>query len=1012
MKDPILYDYREVSARVDEHFFNNNFIKQNLALNLLWIFSKQRILSSNSKVQQVCSWLYENINSRVNSDSFELISAFTIVALEKLTTILNELPSIRSCLSNSERDQVKNKLNELTIDDRVLNFRESVQFEQLNKLSSIPVVRSFLDNYDELLEIATSDDSQESLDQILQYILTVHDVIPDKEGVLGLVDDLYALEQLTIDKDSYDLNSMKWKFEMEFPDFQYPILIDKAGNNLVNRADGLIKTALYFSDDIHSKFKTFFINESGPFSMLATILGSITNLKLERNIQSIPNVAKLVVGETYILIKGPLAVAVKFSSIFDRDGQTFYMFQTNGATIQIPPTVINKSYLNRSTGQLSQENKVTEFIKEVSYDIHGMFPFGLADNLDINFEKTFLVDRKNKIDMYLDTEIEGKTIREWFGVRTINNSLEETFSHGWLSNEPLITVAYSLKSLIQYLSKNQMEAEDSPLLLKSGDFHSLNLITDTNIDLNIENLSYLQSVYHEPFKTVNIYTNQDSEYAKKHYQDLGFLTFEEERSFQQKFVNPPKNSLFENYLSKVGAYPDINFIKIENSLLDEFYELLNIRLDKEFVKLKRYLFEIRRKILTRYSQLTSNGKLAFSEDLDSKVNRLKSYTHAHENIEKIIQFIDSNKEFLCDFETFNSTKNMNLQSEDSVFLVTDVELARLRSKGWDENHINRLQLREISQLKKIIIPAFTNASTIKDLIYYPYAEQIVFIASEFEIENFLKPLLNKRDLIKSQKNKDIKSITEETTEFEEIFLELDFDFVSLRQSGDQYHEDLHESRIFIFESNEYLALPLGGKTIITKELSNIIPELHTVNSIEEGVYLIRPITNHGDLQDSILDATISNILDIREKAFLWKTELNNAFVDGKKTIEDLMELLNESGMGKHIVTVKNWFKSPTLIAPDKPEKIFKIFSKFLELDDSYFDETFVAVNALYKARNQVLKDLPHYLKDADFDVANRQLSFQINDKMFDANVYEVLSYKDTEVSFDNLYRVKDLEDHD
>ena len=39
----------------------DNFVKQNLSLNLIWIFSKNRVLSNHKDVKAVCSWLYQNL---------------------------------------------------------------------------------------------------------------------------------------------------------------------------------------------------------------------------------------------------------------------------------------------------------------------------------------------------------------------------------------------------------------------------------------------------------------------------------------------------------------------------------------------------------------------------------------------------------------------------------------------------------------------------------------------------------------------------------------------------------------------------------------------------------------------------------------------------------------------------------------------------------------------------------------------------------------------------------------
>ena len=95
LKEPKLYPFDEIENSIDQHFFEDNFIRQNLALNLLWIFSKQRILTNNMRIQAICSWLYQNIKPRLHQEHlYPLVSAYTIVAIEKLTAELNELPAL------------------------------------------------------------------------------------------------------------------------------------------------------------------------------------------------------------------------------------------------------------------------------------------------------------------------------------------------------------------------------------------------------------------------------------------------------------------------------------------------------------------------------------------------------------------------------------------------------------------------------------------------------------------------------------------------------------------------------------------------------------------------------------------------------------------------------------------------------------------------------------------------------------------------------------------------------
>lgn len=997
------FSFEETSKWIDQNLFENNFIRQNLSLNILWIFSKQRIHRDNDDVQVTCSWLYKNLKDYIDTNDYNIISAFIIVTIEKLTTLLDELPSIKNCLKDSEKESIRRNLKNLNISDDVLNFTNTTQFNQFKKLQSIPIVNSFLDNYNELLEIYTGENNQKSLGQIMEYIIKVDDVIPDTYGVLGLVDDLYALELLDIDLQINSLSNIKWMFEIEYPEFQFPIIIDQDGNNLINRIDALIKASLYSSIEKDFKLKYFQLSEPGPFAVLSSILNPILNLKKDRNnIDS--NISILEPGEMYELIRGPDSITVEFVEIQSYNNKKFYMFQTDINKMSIDSEIINKCLLKKvdEHTDYTRESKVKDFLKKSKKPIHGMFPFGLANNVDIKFKKVFLVDKKNRLDKYLNIEIEGKTIKEWFGCRSINTKLKEEKNIGFLSDEPLITVAYSLDSSLAYIAQNSYE---------DNHFSALNILLDANINNSLDSISYLSNVYSKPFNSINIFTDKNNDYANQALDNLKFIGFSEQKSKEHAYVLPPANKFFENYLTKINSIPKIEFIECNQSKINEFLDLIDFQFDKRLQNLKRLLYLLKLKIIKRYSQLSSNEKLYLEEQLQKDINRLSSYTHVHENIPKIINFIENNIEFIINYERFNwIIDHLNLTSQDK-FLVTNKELGRLKAKDWHENHIDKLQLKDIDQIKHLIIPAFIDSKTTRNLINFPYAEKITFVASKYEIDKYLSRLLDKRNSnggIEKDKNDNTELIIDH---HEEDLLDLNFEFYKNIRPQNEASKDLSRARVFLFENETALALPLGGDQIISRQISNISPEEIPVDNIEVGDFLLMADTAHGDLQDSILNITYKNINEIRNLAFKWKDELSHVLTDDIR-FNELMEALEAIDEKRHHLTVKNWFRSKNLIAPQNYADIFKAFSKYLQKDDNYLDECMSAVKLLYTARRKVLDDLPNYLKNFYYDDINNQIEFRVNKKPFIAKIYEVIAYQDINIGSEHIYKIQNLGDLD
>ena len=213
----------------------------------------------------------------------------------------------------------------------------------------------------------------------------------------------------------------------------------------------------------------------------------------------------------------------------------------------------------------------------------------------------------------------------------------------------------------------------------------------------------------------------------------------------------------------------------------------------------------------------------------------------------------------------------------------------------------------------------------------------------------------------------------------------------------------------ILDDDHYYLVPRGGKTIITYDDINLDPIESPVAEIEQGNFLILPDTHHGDLQDSILDLTKQNIHKIRAKAFLWKTNLQDAININNITLEDLEIELARGGVSRKLMTIKNWFKDPHLIAPQNPDKVFKVFASILGKQEGYFDESLDNVSTLYKARKKVMDDLPTYLKAGTFEDETNILKMDINGKLFKASLYEVLGSENAKASPEDLYKLRELD---
>ena len=166
---------------------------------------------------------------------------------------------------------------------------------------SLTSVSSLLDNYDDLLEKATSSDDSinKRVGAVIQYILMDDDQVKDSVGLLGLVDDIYALGTLNSPELLSQIEDLKWESELKSPNFRYPIIVAEDGSNLFNNADNLLKIGILNSSKPENNLRL--IKEQNPktLALLISILSTITDIKIRKQKLNTIDPYELEENETY-----------------------------------------------------------------------------------------------------------------------------------------------------------------------------------------------------------------------------------------------------------------------------------------------------------------------------------------------------------------------------------------------------------------------------------------------------------------------------------------------------------------------------------------------------------------------------------------------------------------------------------------------------------------------------------------------------------------------------------------
>ena len=175
----------------------------------------------------------------------------------------------------------------------------------------------------------------------------------------------------------------------------------------------------------------------------------------------------------------------------------------------------------------------------------GLYPFKSTRNLEYELHKSALICPKNTFNLLTEIEIEGKTVREWFGYKYIKKTGEIEEKKGLLNSESLLIHATDIDNLLDYFDKYPEEMSEIQTVnyveKKDINFSALNQLTKLNKILGI-----------------NIYLEIWTKFNSSKAEDLGFKIISHKITDKQNAF-PLKDDAISSYLSKIGSLSEISF---------------------------------------------------------------------------------------------------------------------------------------------------------------------------------------------------------------------------------------------------------------------------------------------------------------------------------------------------------------------------------------------------------------------------------------------------------------------
>jgi len=285
-------DINELSLKL-ELLLKSKYLSDSLVEDLIWIVSQGRIREETSIQSIVLAFMSRaesitNISLIVSIDGIDhdkktrQFNSLIRIAVSKIQDIYPlEFPSFTTCLTSSERQQVEDRLDEMElsaqIDDRIIDIDSSKQVSMLDRFRQAPAFQKIYAQIMLLQDAAISDAHNSDIAKAsLMYLILDEDIVSDSIGILGLVDDLYALDiGIKNSRPESFFSSLVNKHDELYPTFSLPSIRSSQSLSLIN-LENIIKAS--YTKLSNEKMKRLLIlPDIGPLHVLIAMGRAICN---------------------------------------------------------------------------------------------------------------------------------------------------------------------------------------------------------------------------------------------------------------------------------------------------------------------------------------------------------------------------------------------------------------------------------------------------------------------------------------------------------------------------------------------------------------------------------------------------------------------------------------------------------------------------------------------------------------------------------------------------------------
>lgn len=217
------------------------------------------------------------------------------------------------------------------------------------------------------------------------------------------------------------------------------------------------------------------------------------------------------------------------------------------------------------------------------------------------------------------------------------------------------------------------------------------------------------------------------------------------------------------------------------------------------------------------------------------------------------------------------------------------------------------------------------------------------------------------------------------------------------------HELHAKAQLVLFEEpGTYALLPPNGQVIVLRaegadQVSTIKPAggekqlLVNVSALQPGMLLALPETTDRDLIDARADQLLVDAGSVRAAADRWKHALRRHFDAGLDTYSSFSLRMSEAGQSRDPFTIRSWASDTRSIAPRNYRTVVPLLARLTEDAEltEGCDGTISAIDQIYRARARAAELLIGQIFSGELDLSGPQLEITVSGRLLIFGLHKV-----------------------